>query len=480
MAFYHGVEVKQIPTSIIPPRQISASIPVFVGCAPIHRLANQNYAAKNGEVVLCHNNAAAVRALGYTANDNFEKWGLSEAAYTMFVLYACAPAVFINIFDPNVHKKTVANESVTLTSFVGKLEHDDIIQCVLTTDDGLECRPGIDYSLNQITGKISISKTGILNTATSVNATYTYAAPELVTTNECIGGVDLNTNKTTGIQLVDRVFTQYRVLPGVIVAPGFSDDPSVAAIMATKAGSINGIFRAVAVADLPKSLTDPTLVPEYKIQKNLVQEDLIVCWPRAVFNNQVMRLSTLTAGVIARTDADHDDVPYVSPSNELLQMQAATADGFEELWLSLDEANYLNSNGIVTSLNFIGGWKLWGNRTACYPDVTDIKDTIISNRRMFAWYGNQLILTWWQKVDEPIGHRLAQTIMNSEQINLNSYTAKGYILGGRIEFLESENSTLDLMDGMIQFHINWGTQSPAERIKFSLEYDPDYLSTLFG
>ena len=480
MAFYHGVEVQQIATSIIPARQISASIPVFIGCAPIHRLSDQSRAAKNGDVVLCHNNAAAVRALGYTQNDDFEKWGLSEAAYTMFVLYACAPVVFINIFDPAVHKKAVTDESVALSNETGQLANSDLIQCVLTTSDGLECVDGVDYSLNKITGKISVSKTGRLKTATSINATYTYAAPELVTVNECIGGVDFNTGKTTGIQLVDRVFSQYRVLPGVICAPGFSDNPAVAAIMATKSGSINGIFRAVAVADLPTSLTDYSRVPEYKIKNNLVQEDLIICWPRAVFNNQIIRLSTLCAGVIADTDANHDDVPYASPSNKLLQMQAATADNVNELWLELDEANYLNSNGIVTALNFIGGWKLWGNRTACFPDVTDIKDTMISNRRMFGWYGNQLILTWWQKVDEPIGHRLAQTIMNSEQINLNSYTAKGYILGGRIEFLESENSTLDLMDGMVQFHINWGTQSPAERIKFSLEYDPDYLSTLFG
>lgn len=113
MAFYHGVEVKQIQTSIIPPRKISASIPVFIGCAPIHRITDQAQAAKNGDVVLCHNNAAAVQALGYKSTDNFEKWGLSEAAYTMFVLYSCAPAVFINIYDPAVHKKTVLNEVQT-------------------------------------------------------------------------------------------------------------------------------------------------------------------------------------------------------------------------------------------------------------------------------------------------------------------------------------------------------------------------------
>ncbi|WP_081295298.1 hypothetical protein [Gilliamella sp. Choc4-2] len=336
MAFYHGVEVKQIPTSIIPARQISASIPVFIGCAPIHRLSDQSRAAKNGDVILCHNNASAVKSLGYTQNDDFEKWGLSEAAYTMFVLYACAPVVFINVFDPEVHKKTITAELVTIKNLTAKLENNDLIQCVLTFND-MECTDGVDYSLNKITGEISISNTGLLKNATHVSATYTYAAPELVTVNECIGGVDFNSGKTTGIQLVDLVFPKYRVLPGVICAPGFSDNPSVAAIMATKSSSINGIFRAVAVADLPKTLTDYSRVTEYKTQNNLVQADLIVCWPRAVFNGQIMRLSTLTAGVIAHTDADHDDVPYASPSNKLLQMQAATTNGDDSIWLGLDE-----------------------------------------------------------------------------------------------------------------------------------------------
>lgn len=248
-------------------------------------------------------------------------------------------------------------------------------------------------------------------------------------------------------------------------------------------GSINEVFRAVAFVDVPSDGDNAVKlysdVPAYKQQNSLVSEDMYLCWPKVKLGDRIMHMSVQAAGICANVDADNQDVPYASPSNKNLQMNAAVVDG-EELWLDLPKANYLNANGIATALNFVGGWKIWGNRTACYPDVTDVKDTFLPSRRMLAWYGNKLVLTWWQRVDWPITRRLVQTIINSEQINLNSLTAQQYILGGRIEFRPEENSTLDLMDGKIVFHVYLGLVAPAEIIEFRLEYDPTYLSALFG
>ncbi|MBQ7479583.1 MAG: hypothetical protein IJT01_11955, partial [Selenomonadaceae bacterium] len=47
----------------------------------------------------------------------------------------------------------------------------------------------------------------------------------------------------------------------------------------------------------------------------------------------------------------------------------------------LEQANLLNSQGIMTALNFIGGWKSWGDYTGAYPGTTDVKDTFICARR---------------------------------------------------------------------------------------------------
>ncbi|MDQ7104208.1 phage tail sheath family protein [Serratia sp. MF2] len=480
MAFFHGVKSSQIPTSLISPTQSDAAIMVAVGCAPIHRLSGQDGSAKVGSLALCYNYSEAVAALGVQQTDDFEQWGLSEAAYSHFVLFTSSPVIFINLFDPEKHKTAVLDEQVTIVAGVAQLEFTDVIQIDSVQFQTEEAEIGVDFSLSSAAGQLLIANDGMLPQSGIITVSYTYANPENVESTDAIGGVDLETGLTTGLQLIDRVFPQFRLVPSIIIAPGFSQYPSVAAIMATKAGSINTVFRGIALADLPiENLTQYSDVPDYKNKNNLVQEDLYLCWPRIVFDDRVMRMATQAAGLIASTDTANDDVPYVSPSNKSLQMTSATV-GDGEIWLDLDQANYLNSNGIATAINFVGGWKLWGNRMACYPDVTDVKDTFITNRRMFGWYGNNLILTWWQKIDAATNRRLIQTILNSEQISLNSMTSAGYILGGRIEFNEAENSTTDLMDGKITFHVFLGTAAPAEQIHFQLEYDPDYLSSLFG
>ena len=63
---------------------------------------------------------------------------------------------------------------------------------------------------------------------------------------------------------------------------------------------------------------------------------------------------------------------------------------------------------------------------------------------------------------------------------LNGYASRQYILGGRVEFREDENTTTNLMDGKAVFHVYITPPSPNREIDFVLEYDTSYISTLFG
>ena len=127
-------------------------------------------------------------------------------------------------------------------------------------------------------------------------------------------------------------------------------------------------------------------------------------------------------------------MPYVSPSNKNLQCDSSIIADGSEVWLAPDQGAYLNGEGIVTALNFSGGWKCWGNRTSIYPSVTDPKDAFIPLRRMFNWISNTLTLTFWQKLDAPANRRLIETVLDSANIWLNGLTARQFILGGRVEF----------------------------------------------
>ena len=105
---------------------------------------------------------------------------------------------------------------------------------------------------------------------------------------------------------------------------------------------------------------------------------------------------------------------------------------------------------------------------------------MINIRRMFNWVNNTLITSFWSDIDSPIDKKLINKAVNSANIWINSLVATGALLGGRVEFRSDENSTTDLMDGKITFHVYLTPPSPAREITFKQEYDPDYISTLFA
>ena len=98
---------------------------------------------------------------------------------------------------------------------------------------------------------------------------------------------------------------------------------------------------------------------------------------------------------------------------------------------------------------------------------------------MFDWIGNEFILTFWQKVDAPMTPRIIRTILNSYNVRLNGLSARQFILGGRIEFMSTENPTTDLLNGILRFHIYITPPPPTEQIWGIFEFDPDYFETLF-
>ena len=69
--------------------------------------------------------------------------------------------------------------------------------------------------------------------------------------------------------------------------------------------------------------------------------------------------------------------------------------------------------------------------------------------------------------------------MTSANIWLDSLTAAGCLLGARVEFNANDNTTADLMDGILRFHIFMTPPSPAREIEWIQEYDPNYLAVLF-
>ena len=487
MAFRHGVYTREIPTSLIAPAQVDGGLPVIVGTAPIHLGADEDALINVNKPKLIYNYAEAVNYFGYS--EDWDKYTLCEFIYSQFSLFGMSPCVLINVLNPAKHNEKIKNQEYTITDGMVNLGGEilmsdfeaaslDAPKVVYNLDE--------DYSLmydddgNLILDVIS---GGALTGKSSVCLSYTKLKPEAVTANDIIGGINAQTGDYAGLELINSVFPKFRLVPGLIAAPKWSEKPGVAAVMRAKCENINGFFTAMSVVDIPSDSDGAdvyTEVPEWKNKNNYMSEFQIACWPKIELDGRVFHLSTQLIGLMNKVDHDNGDIPFESPSNKSLQMNACVNSAGKEINLGAEEANYLNGQGIVTALNFQGGWKAWGNRTAVYPANTDPKDDFIPVRRMFNWIRNEFTLTFWQKTDKPITARLIRTIVNSFNVRLNGLQAIEAIIGGEITFKSSYNPITSLMDGKMSFNIKFTPPSPAEQIEGIFEYEPEYLTTLFS
>ena len=485
MSYRHGVYVSEVPTSVLSPVAASAGLPVVFGTAPINLVDNPS--AVVNKPILVSSYEEAVKKFGFVParNGRFD-FTISEFMQSHFALFAVAPVVFVNVLDPAEHSESVASEPVTLNGDTATLLNVGVVpsSIVVKSDDGQNTFTADDdyvITFNQ-SGFAVVNRVdgGSISANDALAVDYDYLDPSAVGPADVIGGIDGSGN-ATGLELVNQVFPVTRLVPGQIVAPGYSSDPAVAAVMQAKASNINNHFKADALIDVPTdTVTNYTAVAQWKNDNNVVGSLQTACWPMVSLGGTKYHMSTQLAGLTCKVDSENADIPYRSVSNQNLQMDSAVLADGTEVFLGPEQAALLNGQGVVTALNFVGGWKAWGNRTAAYPAVTDPKDSFRAIRRMFNWVGNTLTLTFWQRLDFPLNRRQIQTVLDSANIFLNGLVAQGYLIGGRVEFRQDENPTTDLLDGIARFHVYLTPPSPNREINFILEYDASYLETLFG
>ena len=209
----------------------------------------------------------------------------------------------------------------------------------------------------------------------------------------------------------------------------------------------------------------------------------LICFPRIALGDRHFNYATQLAGSISATDNNNDlggGTPCESASNKSLQAdRMVLADGSEVI-LDLQQANYLNDNGVITALNFYAGFVSWGNYTACFPSSTDPADYFYCISRMFKWVAKSTILSYWSYIDRRMIRRLLDAILQGVNDWLNGLTAEEKILGGRVELREDENTNTALMAGKAKFHIYLTPPSPLQQLEFVLEYDLSYLEQMLA
>ncbi len=261
---------------------------------------------------------SAVKALGYS--DDWDKYTLCEVIKTHFVLYAVAPVIFVNVLDPKKHCGELKSESFGADSEgVIRLPSDVIADTVSVRSVGGDTYVlGTDYTLAYgDEGLMLTVLQGGAITETALTVEYKEIDPSLVTKSDIIGGVSVVDGSKSGLELVDSAFTVTGVVPELIIAPGFSEDSEVAAVMNSKASAINELFKGKAIIDIETTTAKNTVgAYQFKNNKSITGKNQILCFPNVALSGKRYHLSTHIAALMALTDNENDGVPSDSPSKK--------------------------------------------------------------------------------------------------------------------------------------------------------------------
>lgn len=476
MEYNHGIRVKENPTSVPAPIKNTGGVPVVFGTAPVN-MASDMVAAVN-KPILCNTFAEAQAAFGYS--DDYTNFTLCQAMDAFFKVFGIAPVVLVNVLDPAKHKKSYTEE-LSVNAGQAQSTKTGIIATGLTVTDGAaELVYGTDYT-TEFDSDGTLIFTVIKDGVTKLSVSGNQLDPTAVTAADIIGSYDAETGIETGMELVRQVYPKFNVVPGLLLAPGWSSKPEVGISLAAKCQNINGVFSCECVVDL-----DTTTVKKYtdvaKAKTDAgydVFKHMICLWPKVKYSGKIFDYSAIYAALVLYTDANNDSVPNLSPSNKPLGVSATVLADGTEVVLDTIQANVLNAAGVVTAVN-AEGYKTWGNNTAAITVTKDPKDRWICCRRFFSWWGNGFITNYFNKVDDPANYRLIESVVDSENVRGNALVSQGKCAGIRMEYKQEDNPIGNVVDGKVVFRQYLAPYTPAEDILNILEFDVSMIQAALG
>lgn len=512
--YQHGSYFQILQTPVVSIVPTPSAIPWIIGTAPIHKapgyVAGTVWAPSSGS-------GASIYAAGVQTNllvesyqefvngtqtvqpgynglgvaTDFQKWTLSGWVDANFIEGdANSVGIVVNVFDPGKHFTMVAPASFSVVNGIATIAVTDVIYGsevvkigAVTYDRDEDYIAGYTDSTGEVYSITILSTGSIPASAASLTIGFAVANPAAITDADIYGSVDAQGNPT-GIQLVDRVFTDCaNIVPQFLNAAGFSKWPAVNAALIAKAASFSGCFSAEAVIDVDTAaVTNYPAVGSWKTTQNINSQYAILCFPMVALAEKIYFLSTQYICTAATVDYRNFGTPIESPSNKNLpacdRLVLANGSTFR---LGLQDANTLNGIGVVTARLFgQSGWVLWGNNTTIYPSSTDPVERWIPVARAFIWYGDTLVINTIQFVDRPGLPVQIERLQDSVNLFNNGLVSQNLFLSAKTTFQKADNPINNLLNGQFAWRSNLCTPIPMEVINNLLIYDVSGLNNLFN
>ena len=479
MEFRHGLRTNEIESG--EKTYLSAKTPIVVlGAAPI----NMGDMSCINQPILIQNITEATKYFGGV--NKIEGFNISEVLYSAFQLFGVGPVLCINVLDPKKHSAVEVLTEVIVKNGMAKIEKVGIIPSELILKKG-----GTEESIEASTYEISFDSNGYLEiyfedlTLTSIDGSIKVLNPTLITPEDIIGKVDINTLKKEGLELIDEIFTKYSVIPCAGIAPGYTHDNELRTIMNTKFQSINsGKWKSVIIADIPETIKYGEAI-KWKKDNNAIDPEQLLYYGMGVLGNNILHLSTLVACELLRGNMENDGVPCDSPSNKNAKISKVVykdEDGnYQDLNLDEKQAELLNENGINTAIQTPGGLVFWGNRTSAFQPggTTEKKDIWIHSKRMIQFICNTIGMNNQNEVDKKMTKTRAIAIRDNLNQWLAGLKSQEKILGGRVEFRAIDNPGENIAGGKFVWYIVHGDVPIGENLEFNIKNSSEFAIEIY-
>jgi len=353
------------------------------------------------------------------------------------------------------------------------------------------------YTADLVNGVVTLVAGGAIAAGATVIASFSYADPSKVQDSDIIGTV--GSGGYTGIQALLTTYGTMGFFAKLLVAPGYSQNGDVATAMLATATSI----RAMALLDAPSGTAVSAAIANRGVAGNAFDTSstrAILCYPQEAFYDigLVPTGVTLNGTTPVRLAANHNSIaPYSqwvagamaakdlskgywwSPSNTLANgILGPDVTLYASILDASSDVNNLNAAGIVTVFNAFGtGLRLWGNRTAGFPNVTT-PDNFISVRRTMDVIEESVELSMLQFIDQPISNALITAILASANAFIRALIQRGALVAGSASYNPAENPANQIAAGQLVFDIDVMPPPPAERLTFNVYIDSSLLSQL--
>ena len=468
---------------------------IVFGTAPVNTIED---GARNVNVPIEVSNMAEAEAkFGYS--EDWAKYTLCEAFHVFFEEMNVGPLVVINVLDPDKagHKGTAGTASLTpVGGRVTIASAEDIIMDSVVVKAGsgqseTTKQKGVDYEIGYSirTKSIVIAEltTGALGTD-PLSITYDTVNPAAVTGADLIGSTD-GRGLNTGLYAVKDVYQKCNVIPGYLLAPGWTQIKTVHDAMAEVSKKINKHWDAIFFSDIPilDNSTPVTIATArtWKATNGYNKANEKACYPMTKgTDGKKYHMSTLYAGNFLGQLIENEGVPYHTASNTICGLIAG-------LWLGADYEGrvfddsiineYLCKYGISSAVYMGGAWRLWGAHSAEYPpeteDSVNVGDTALA---MLYYVSNDFQARRVNDVDQPLSANDIQSIVAEEQTRLDALVAIGALSFAEAYLNADKDARSDMYLGNYSFTFRVTTTPLAKSLKAIVNWVADGFETYFA